>query len=143
MPQYNWNIAESVSKHPNPITSDSVYTAFISFFLLFSYLRPSLLSLCMLTAPILSLSVSSDRGSWNHITLTIKHIKIFSINFTLSRILTADNLNDLRVKFLYWVQKPVGHFVFASSKNFLCLHQSLINWNGYFLKKKKITNKLL
>jgi hypothetical protein len=41
-----------------------------------------------------------------------------SINFTLSRILTADNLNDLRVKFLYWVQKPVGHFVFASSKTF-------------------------
>jgi hypothetical protein len=39
------------------ITSDSVYTAFISFFLLFFYLRPSLLSLCILTAPMLSLSV--------------------------------------------------------------------------------------
>jgi hypothetical protein len=61
----------------------------VSFYFFF-YLRPSLLSLCILTAPILSLSVSSDRGSWNHITLTIKHIKIFSINFTLSRILTAD-----------------------------------------------------
>jgi hypothetical protein len=144
LPQYNWNIPESGSKHPNPITSDSVYTAFISFFLLFFYLRPSLLSLCILTAPILSLSVSSDRGSWNHIALTIKHIKIFSINFTLSRILTADNLNDLRVKFLYWVQKPVGHFVFfASSKTFSLLTSISSKLEWIFPKKKKITNQLL
>ena len=115
----------------------------VSFYFFF-YLRPSLLSLCILTAPILSLSVSSDRGSWNHIALTIKHIKIFSINFTLSRILTADNLNDLRVKFLYWVQKPVGHFVFfASSKTFSLLTSISSKLEWIFPKKKKITNQLL
>lgn len=66
------------------------------------------------TTPILSRSVSSVRGSWNQIKLTMAVSTTVSISLNLLNIWDLEVLNVLSVSCLYWVRKPVGHFLSLS-----------------------------
>lgn len=64
----------------------------------------------VLTAPILSLTVSSERGSWNQISEKITHTTRFSNSLIGSNRRDLANWNVRRVRYLYWVTNPVGQF---------------------------------
>lgn len=65
----------------------------------------------ILTAPILSLTVSSTRGSWNQISVNNKHTTAFSTSLVGSKCRDLANWNVRIVRYLYWTKNPVGHFL--------------------------------
>lgn len=67
------------------------------------------------TAPILSLKVSSVRGSRKNIKHTTRHIRKFCRTVPLHNTLLLDCWNVRIISWLYWVQNPDGHFPGSST----------------------------
>jgi hypothetical protein len=65
----------------------------------------------LLTAPILSLTVSSVRGSWNQIRPNKTQMTTCSTNLVGSMVRALASWNARTVRYLYWVVKSVGHFL--------------------------------